>query len=40
MNKDERKVIQSQYAKKMMDYLPTLRSAANVTQNQLAKNSE
>ena len=37
MNKVERKKVQRQYVDKMVDYLPTLRSAAKITQNQLAK---
>ena len=37
MNRDERKKIQTQYMDKMVEYLPTLRSAAKITQNQLAK---
>ena len=37
MEKDRRKAIQSQYTEKMVEYLPTLRSAAKITQNQLAK---
>jgi len=37
MNKEERKLGQDQYMEKMIKYLPTLRSAARITQNQLAK---
>jgi len=37
MNKEERKNIQSEYMDKMVGYLPTLRSVAKLTQNQLAK---
>ena len=35
--KEERRMIQSEYADKMVGYLPVLRAAANITQNQLAK---
>ena len=37
MDKEKRKAIQIQFTENMVDYLPTLRSAAKVTQNQLAK---
>lgn len=37
MEREERKKMQFQYMDKMVDYLPTLRSAAKLTQNQLAK---
>jgi len=37
MDKEKRKAIQTQYTDKMVEYLPTLRSATKVTQNQLAK---
>jgi len=37
MNKEERKVFQNQYMDKLVNYLPTLRSASKLTQNQLAK---
>jgi len=37
MDKDKRKEIQAQYTDKMVEYLPTLRSVAKITQNQLAK---
>ena len=37
MDKEKRKAIQTQYTEKMVEYLPTLRSAAKITQNQLAK---
>ena len=37
MNKDERKAKQNQYMDKLVEYLPTLRSVAKITQNQLAK---
>jgi len=37
MNKEERKAIQNQYMDKMVERLPTLRSAAKLTQNQFAK---
>jgi DNA-binding XRE family transcriptional regulator len=35
--KEERKMIQQEYANKLAGYLPVLRAAANLTQNQLAK---
>jgi len=37
MNKEERKTIQRQYMDRLIDHLPTLRSAAKLTQNQFAK---
>jgi len=37
VNKEERKCIQKHYADKMIDYLPMLRAATKITQNQLAK---
>ena len=37
MDREKRSAIQTQYTERMVDYLPTLRSAAKVTQNQLAK---
>ena len=37
MDRERRNTIQSQYTDKMVEYLPTLRSAAKITQNQLAK---
>jgi len=37
MKKEERKTKQDQYVDKMVDHLPTLRAAAKITQNQLAK---
>ena len=37
MNRDEQKNIQTKLMDKMVEYLPTLRSAAKITQNQLAK---
>jgi len=37
MNQDERKEKQYELAKKMVEYLPVLRAAAQLTQNQLAK---
>ncbi|MCL2187975.1 MAG: helix-turn-helix transcriptional regulator [Defluviitaleaceae bacterium] len=37
MDKEKRKAMQAQYTDRMVEYLPTLRSAAKVTQNQLAK---
>jgi len=37
MDKEKRKAIQTQYTDKMVEYLPMLRSAAKVTQNQLSK---
>jgi DNA-binding XRE family transcriptional regulator len=37
MDKERRKAIQTQYTEKMVVYLPTLRSAAKITQNHLAK---
>ena len=35
--KEERKMLQNKYAEKMVGYLPVLRAAACLTQNQLAK---
>jgi DNA-binding XRE family transcriptional regulator len=37
MNKEERKAIQHQKMDKLVEYLPVLRSAARITQNQLGK---
>ena len=37
MNKEERKVIQLQKIDRLVEYLPVLRSAARITQNQLGK---
>lgn len=37
MNHEERTAIQNSYCSKLVDYLPTLRSVAKITQNQLAK---
>ena len=37
MHKEERKAVQRQYMDKLLDHLPTLRAAARITQNQLAK---
>lgn len=37
MNKEERKTIQQQYMDKMVNHLPTLRSAAKLTQNQFGE---
>ena len=37
MNKEERRLIQQTYTDKMVEYLPVLRAATNITQNQLAK---
>ena len=37
MKKEERKIIQRQHMDKLVEYLPVLRSAARITQNQLAK---
>jgi len=37
MNKEERRQIQQSYVDKMVEYLPVLRAAADITQNQLAK---
>jgi len=37
MNKNERRNIQDHYINKMIAHLPTLRSTARITQNQLAK---
>ena len=35
--KDERRTRQQEYADKLVEYLPLLRAAAKLTQNQLAK---
>jgi len=37
MEKEKRKAMQTQYTDRMVEYLPTLRSVAKITQNQLAK---
>ena len=37
MNREERKDKQREYMDKFVSHLPTLRSAAKITQNQLAK---
>ena len=37
MDKEERKIMQSQFMGNMVNYLPALRVAAKITQNQLAK---
>jgi len=37
ISKEERIMKQQEYAKKMVEYLPLLRAAAKLTQNQIAK---
>jgi len=37
IDKDERRLKQQEYAEKMVEYLPLLRTAAKLTQNQVAK---
>jgi len=37
INKEDRRIKQQEYTEKMAEYLPLLRAAAKLTQNQVAK---